>query len=218
MMSATLARAVATFTRAKKKRKKSLNIRDTALLICACCSLCLCCAVVILHAFTALQHRVLNARCGGATAMFKVFSLFERCMTLPVGTWSIGPVRIRHSSHDFGWQSSLLWISLGGKPKWLPLKFGYHDEMRTSPLRVNDRFAESTVMCTISQLRTLQSSERKVSFLATRPPMTVEFALLLCLLSVEFALPHAFSSFIPPIRYARASQEHGIRHWRERQV
>ena len=38
--------------------------------------------------------------------MFKVFSLFERCMTLPVGTWSIGPVRIRHSSHDFGWQSS----------------------------------------------------------------------------------------------------------------
>ena len=26
------------------------------------------------------------------------------------------------------------WISLGGKPKWLPLKFGYHDVMRTSPI------------------------------------------------------------------------------------
>ena len=25
------------------------------------------------------------------------------------------------------------WISLGGKPKWLPLKFGYHDVMRTRP-------------------------------------------------------------------------------------
>ena len=28
----------------------------------------------------------------------------------------------------------ILWISLGGKSKWLPLKFGYHDEMRTSPI------------------------------------------------------------------------------------
>ena len=29
----------------------------------------------------------------------------------------------------------ILWIELelGGKPKWLPLKFGYHDVMRTSP-------------------------------------------------------------------------------------
>ena len=26
------------------------------------------------------------------------------------------------------------WISLGGKPKWLPLKIGYHDIMRTSPI------------------------------------------------------------------------------------
>ena len=28
----------------------------------------------------------------------------------------------------------ILWISLGGKPKWLPLKFGYHDVMHTSPI------------------------------------------------------------------------------------
>ena len=27
----------------------------------------------------------------------------------------------------------ILGISLGGKPKWLPLKFGYHDVMRTTP-------------------------------------------------------------------------------------
>ena len=29
----------------------------------------------------------------------------------------------------------ILWISLGGKPKWLPLKFGYHDVMPTSPIQ-----------------------------------------------------------------------------------
>ena len=28
----------------------------------------------------------------------------------------------------------ILWISLGDKPKWLPLKFGYHDVMGTSPI------------------------------------------------------------------------------------
>ena len=28
----------------------------------------------------------------------------------------------------------ILWISLGCKPKWLPLKFGYHDATRTSPI------------------------------------------------------------------------------------
>ena len=28
----------------------------------------------------------------------------------------------------------ILWMELGGKPKWLPLKFGYHDVMRTSPI------------------------------------------------------------------------------------
>ena len=28
----------------------------------------------------------------------------------------------------------ILWISLGGKPKWLPLKFGYQYIMRTDPI------------------------------------------------------------------------------------
>ena len=46
----------------------------------------------------------------------------------------MGPVRIRHSSHDFGWQSSHSVDLAGGKPKWLPLKVGYHDIMRTSPI------------------------------------------------------------------------------------
>ena len=47
----------------------------------------------------------------------------------------MGPVRIRHSSHHFATGSPvILWIQLGGKPKWLPLKFGYHDVMRTSSI------------------------------------------------------------------------------------
>ena len=29
----------------------------------------------------------------------------------------------------------VLWIELVGKPKWLPLKFGYHDVLRTSPIK-----------------------------------------------------------------------------------
>ena len=39
----------------------------------------------------------------------------------------------------WGGSPVILWISLGGKPKWLPLKFGYHDEMRTSPVRNGDQ-------------------------------------------------------------------------------
>ena len=48
----------------------------------------------------------------------------------------MGPVRIRHSWHDFEWLSAvILWVSLGGKPKCFhALKFGYHDVMRTSPM------------------------------------------------------------------------------------
>ena len=34
----------------------------------------------------------------------------------------------------------ILWISLDGKPKCLPLTFGYHDVMRTSP--INKRVVE----------------------------------------------------------------------------
>ena len=45
----------------------------------------------------------------------------------------MGPVRTRHSSHDLSGSPVILWISLGGKPKWLSWKFGYHDVMCTKP-------------------------------------------------------------------------------------
>ena len=48
----------------------------------------------------------------------------------------MGPVRIRHRLVHTIWGGGpvILWISLGGKPKWLPLNFGYHDVMRTNPI------------------------------------------------------------------------------------
>ena len=33
--------------------------------------------------------------------------------------------RIRHNSHEIATNPVILWIELGGKPKWLPLNFGY---------------------------------------------------------------------------------------------
>ena len=66
------------------------------------------------------------------------------------GSWSLGRVKgLISSSHPtmgqceyvivhtiLGGSPVILWISLGGKPKWLPLKFGYHDVMRTSPIQI----------------------------------------------------------------------------------
>ena len=50
-----------------------------------------------------------------------------------------GPVRIRHSIRDFATQPVIFWILLGGKPKWLPLNFGFNDVMRTAPIhRLSD--------------------------------------------------------------------------------
>ena len=46
--------------------------------------------------------------------------------------WALCEYVIVHTI--LGGSSVILWISLGGKPKWLPLKFGYHDVMRTSPI------------------------------------------------------------------------------------
>ena len=58
-------------------------------------------------------------------------------------------MKIRKSDSGLGWglceymvhtilagSAVILWISPGGKPKWLPLKFGYHDVMRTSPINI----------------------------------------------------------------------------------
>ena len=47
---------------------------------------------------------------------------------------SMGAVRIRHSIREFATQPVILWILLGGKPKWLPLNFGFNDVMRTAPI------------------------------------------------------------------------------------
>ena len=45
-----------------------------------------------------------------------------------------GAVRIRHSIREFATQPVILWILLGGKPKWFPLNFGFNDVMRTAPI------------------------------------------------------------------------------------
>ena len=51
------------------------------------------------------------------------------------GITMIGPLQIRHRLHPFATASPvILWIELGGKPKWLPLDIGYNDEMRTGPI------------------------------------------------------------------------------------
>ena len=49
-------------------------------------------------------------------------------------TSAMGAVRIRHSIREFATQPVILWIPLGGKPKWLPLNFGFNDVMRTAPI------------------------------------------------------------------------------------
>ena len=48
---------------------------------------------------------------------------------------AMGAVRIRHCIREFATQPVILWILLGGKPKWLPLNFGFNDVMRTAPIR-----------------------------------------------------------------------------------
>ena len=47
---------------------------------------------------------------------------------------AMGAVRIRHSIREFATQPVILRILLGGKPKWLPLNFGFNDKMRTAPI------------------------------------------------------------------------------------
>ena len=46
----------------------------------------------------------------------------------------MGAVRIRHSIREIATQPVILWILLGGKPKWLPLNFGFNDVMRMVPI------------------------------------------------------------------------------------
>ena len=57
------------------------------------------------------------------------FECRPRTFTIGWGLCEYGIVRT-----ILGGSPVILWISLGGKPKWLPLEFGYHDVMRTSPI------------------------------------------------------------------------------------
>ena len=43
-------------------------------------------------------------------------------------------VCIRHSIREFATQPVILWILLGGKPKWLPLNFGLNEVMCTAAI------------------------------------------------------------------------------------
>ena len=49
-----------------------------------------------------------------------------------VNKWGLCEYVIAHTI--LGGSPVILWISLGGKPKWLPLEFGCLDAMRTSPI------------------------------------------------------------------------------------
>ena len=48
----------------------------------------------------------------------------------------MGAVRKRHSIRETAKQPVILWIPLAGKPKWLPLNFGFNDVMCTAPINV----------------------------------------------------------------------------------
>ena len=55
--------------------------------------------------------------------------------TLSTLKWGLCEYVIVHTI--WGGSPVILWISLGGKPKWLPLKFGYYDVMRTRPIMLS---------------------------------------------------------------------------------
>ena len=79
----------------------------------------------------------------GARNAIKFFEVYKCLQMLRVSLVTIlaremhlemGAVRIRHSIREFATQPVILWILLGGKPKWLPLNFGFNDVMRTAPI------------------------------------------------------------------------------------
>ena len=57
---------------------------------------------------------------------------------------AIGPVRIRHSSHDFGWQSShsVFFAGHGWQAKMASIVIGYHGVMHTSPIIISSFLVE----------------------------------------------------------------------------
>ena len=67
---------------------------------------------------------------------------------------SMGPVRIRHSSHDFGWQSSHSVDLAGWQAKMASIELWIHDVMHTSPISA-PAFSHSTGPYTSPQRTTL---------------------------------------------------------------
>ena len=77
------------------------------------------------------------ARATFFAACFTVFLLEFRPRISTIG-WTLCEYVIVHTAHIVHTilppSPVILWIELGGKPKWLPLIFGYHDEMRMAPI------------------------------------------------------------------------------------
>ena len=131
--------------------------------------------------------------------MLKGRSLLERCVTLPVGTWSVVLCQQPFVPHDTTSQETSregilqhcvkthkpreqdreerkVLRKTNGRAHARPLKVAGTSSVWCHRLHANNRFAASAVTCAISQLRT--SSERKLSLSATRQPFMVEIALL----------------------------------------
>ena len=100
------------------------------------------CQLLYYHPQAAFQFRNMTTSTAQTRARFPVTPSSARSLPFQ---WA--PVRIRHSSQKFATQSShSVDLSLGGKPKWLPLKFGYHDVLRTSPISLPTHW-QTTKLC-----------------------------------------------------------------------
>ena len=70
----------------------------------------------------------------GCAVFFRLIRLFALLSLSELKEKRIGAVRIRHSIREIATHPVILWILLGGKPKWLQLNFGFNDVMRTTPI------------------------------------------------------------------------------------
>ena len=85
----------------------------------------------------------------------------------------MGAVRIRHSIWEIATQPVILWILLGGKPKWLPLNFAFNDVMRTAttgpegccdmPHDGTAQMVSSTSKCNANEVRLRATEKRKTA-------------------------------------------------------
>ena len=78
------------------------------------------------------SHRAID-RC------IKLGSTVSSCISKVANGFSMEPVRIRRSSHGFGWQPSHSVDLAGWQAKMASIDIGYHDLMRTSPISLRCR-------------------------------------------------------------------------------